>query len=93
MSISGRALTRDNSLSRDNTLSPTKGEGPLGATLSPTINYQNDKFVGQDRHANGQSVGKLKVLGQFPAFAASILHLSSFVTIPSTVHLIRATVC
>ena len=34
-----RYAMRDNSLSRDISLSPTKGEGPLGATLSPTITY------------------------------------------------------
>ena len=35
------------------------------------IHYQNDKFVGQDRHANGQSVGKLKVLANSLHFQRS----------------------
>jgi hypothetical protein len=30
-------VARDTLLSHDTLLSPTKGEGPLGATLSPTI--------------------------------------------------------
>ena len=30
---------RDISLSRDNSLCPTKGKGPFSATLSPTIKF------------------------------------------------------
>jgi hypothetical protein len=47
----------------------------LGQTDSePLLRWlicRNDKFVRQDRHANGQSVGKLKVLANSPAFSAS----------------------
>ena len=38
MYCQGRVAKRDKPLSRDRPLSPTKGEGPLGETLSPTIN-------------------------------------------------------
>ena len=48
--------TRDKPLSQDRLLSPTKGEGPLGETLSPTIICKPSKCVALQSSSIGKNV-------------------------------------